>query len=156
MTRRGSTGIQGLAPALLAVGLLSLVALPPGHPDPEGRPAGAPGAKKAALREDERAAAYGFFLDARMKPTLVEESLALAEVLQERYGIRTGDARADGAAAAARALEEVESRVVGESEIEAAAKELGYSLDFCADYCGNVRRLAVIHLKMKALRRLGE
>ena len=143
-----------LAPA----GLVLLAALLAGGGEPRDLPAGPAAGGRAALRQDDRAAAYGSFLDARFAPTLVDESLALAEALRTRYGIRSGDPVADRTAAAARALAEVESDLpFGDAEIEAAARQLGYSLDpaSCADTCGNVRRLAGIHLKMEALRRLG-
>lgn len=150
--RIGNTTRAGgiLASLLLAAGFSLAVAVLSAETQRE---------RGAPLREDDRAAAFGYFLDSPVSPSVIDDSLALAEALRLRYGIDTGNAQADRIAAARRAEREVlDSRTFTDEEIAAAARALGYGLApaECADYCGNVRRLAVLHLKMALLRAHGE
>jgi hypothetical protein len=150
--RIGNTTRAGgiLAGVVLVIGLSLAVAVLRAEPQRE---------RGAPLREDDRAAAFGYFLDSPVSPSVIDESLALAEALRRRYGIDTGNAHADRITAARKAQREIlDGRTFSDEEIEDAARALGYGLAAaeCADYCENVRRLAVLHLKMALLRAHGE
>lgn len=117
-----------------------------------GRPGTPP---ERAVPASAEAVAFGALIDSPRPAQVVEEGLRVAEKLRQRYGIDTGDAAADRQAAARRAQAEFLDRLTFPSaEVEEAARSLGYSLDpaACADYCDNVRRLAVADLMMQALR----
>jgi hypothetical protein len=130
-------------------------------PDPAAPAAasGEPALPPAGFRssEEDRAVAFGLLLDTPVSPRVLDEAIALAEALRLRYGIDTGNVQADRQEAAERALREgVEPLTFTDGEIAAAARDLGYSLDpaECANYCDNVRRLALVELRKRALRAL--
>jgi hypothetical protein len=103
--------------------------------------------------------AFGLLLDMPVSPEALEEGIRLAERLRALYGIDTGNVHADRQEAAERALREVvEPLRFGEDELAAAARDLGYGLDpaECANYCDNVRRLADVELRKRALRAFAE
>jgi hypothetical protein len=103
---------------------------------------------------EDRALAFGHFIDTPVASKAMNEALVLAEKLRLRYGIDTGHPQADRLAAARRAQVELLERLsFGPAEIREAARELGYSLDpaLCANACANVEALAVLQLKRRAL-----
>ena len=104
--------------------------------------------------EEDRAIALGFLLDTPRSPEVTEHALVLGEKLRQRYGIDTGHPVSDREAAAQKAHAEILDRLTFEDqEIEETATALGYSLDpeQCANYCNNVRELAILELKRRAL-----
>jgi len=106
------------------------------------------------LSAEERSVAVGLLLDAPCPPAVLERSIEIAEGLRRAYGIDTGRALADREAAARQAQREwLDDFEPSDEEIAVTAAELGYSLDpvHCADACDNVRALATLELKKRAL-----
>jgi hypothetical protein len=96
----------------------------------------------------------GLLIDSAPSASSVDRGLAIAEALRRKYGIDTGDPLRDRREAASRAQREVLDPLVFEDKhVAVMAAELGYSLDpnACANTCGNVRELAVLELKKRAL-----
>lgn len=130
-----------------------------------GRGAGAgpaPGGSSGGVPitdRDDRNLALGHFLDVPAAASSIDEGIAIAEKLRLRYGIDTGDRHADRVEAARRAKTELlDNLTFTEEDLEQAARRLGYSLNpvECADYCENVRRLAVATLQKRALKAFAE
>ena len=131
-------------------------------PPAEARRAAITGPAQAAggiLRDADRAVAFGHLIDAPRQVEVIDEGIDIAEKLCQRYGLDSGNRLADRIKAAERARQEVlQPDQIGEQQIEAMARSLGYSLDpaACADYCDNVRRLARVEIQKRALRDFAE
>jgi len=146
-----------VAAAVLAAGLALVAVSCRGEPRSAARvapPADAAVLDGATPSDAERDRAFAYFLDSPRPFAVLDQGLAIAEKVRQRYGIDTGNHEADRRAAALRFQAEVLDRIVfsGE-EIEATALGLGYSLDpeKCLNACENIRRLAEIDLKKAAL-----
>jgi len=150
----------GMGIAVLAAGLGAAALLPslPGHlPSDTGRYQ--PAAPEAATGSADRAVAFGYLIDSARPQEVIDEGLVIADKLRRRYDIDTGHPWADRAVAAQRANAELLGALSFDSaDVERMALSLGYSLDaaLCADFCDNVRRLAIIELQKQALREFAE
>lgn len=157
MRREGIGWGAGILAALAigATAVLGLLRLPhAGSPDEAAAPP-VPAAASGVAAADDLAVAFGSLIDLPRPQAVVEEGLRIADQLRRRYGVDTGDPAADRQAAAHRAQSEFLDRLTfTAAEVEEAARSLGHSLDpsRCADFCDNVRRLAIADLKMRALR----
>lgn len=164
--RRGWAVLAGgtltVAAAVFGLGLPgSIRGGPPGHLEPglsgpaaqPSETCDAPG--RSAPRTAGRDLAFGQLIDVPRPIEVIDEGIRIADALRRRYGIETGDLEKDRREAARRArVELLEPMSVPEERLEAIARSLGHSLDpaACADYCGNVRRLAEIEARKVALR----
>jgi len=107
----------------------------------------------------DRAVAFGLLLDTPASDAVVREAIEIADRLRHRYGIDTGNPQADREEATRRVREEVLDHLsFTPAEMEAVARSLGYSLDpaACRNFCDNVRRLAEVELRKRALREFAD
>ena len=152
--RRGGPLVV-LACLMVLAAILSWAATGLQRQSPAG--SGGPGERmdaRAAASSEERAVAVGLYLDSGATSESIDRGLGVAEGLRRRYGIDTGDPLRDREEAARRAQREVLDGIAfTEQDIEQMASSLGYSLDpdRCRTTCENIRNLAVLELKKRAL-----
>lgn len=141
------------APVEAAAPAPTAVPAQPAVPAENAAPA-ATASPDVAHRDTARNRAFGYLLDSPRPFAVIDQGLAIAERLRQRYGIDTGNPEADRRAAALKFQAEVLDRLrFDPHEIDSTAQGLGYSLDpaQCLTTCENVRRLAVIELQKRAL-----
>ncbi|MEE9231043.1 MAG: hypothetical protein V3U86_10085 [Acidobacteriota bacterium] len=150
---RAAVGVFLAAFLMITLALPGLLPSRPAAAAASGRSTPSPG--QGSDRAEEFAIAFGHLLDTPVPFEVIDEGLEIADQLRQRYGIQTGNLHNDRLEAARRAEQEiVDPLSFSPEQLESAARSLGYSLDpnDCGNYCENVRRLAILELKMRALR----